>query len=212
METLKNLTVQSIGEQLTFLPVGSRVNHSLQQENERERKILDTSGRKCLESLENLENKGYQVAPYLLPACGVQAPHNRARIFIVAHINRVRCNQRQPKWNSIQRGGLVLRETNSSDTKVKSIANTHSAGLSIRFQRWQRGIQIKTESFQRREHSRGNPANTWEKFPTQSPICGGNDGVSNRVDRVKALGNSIVPQVAFEIFKAIEQTHILNHL
>lgn len=36
-------------------------------------------------------------------------------------------------------------------------------------------------------------------------LCGGNDGVSDRVDRVKALGNAIVPQVAFEIFKIIEQ-------
>jgi DNA (cytosine-5)-methyltransferase 1 len=31
-------------------------------------------------------------------------------------------------------------------------------------------------------------------------------GVSARVDRLKSLGNSIVPQIAFEIFKAIEQT------
>jgi site-specific DNA-cytosine methylase len=31
-------------------------------------------------------------------------------------------------------------------------------------------------------------------------------GVSKRVDRLKSLGNSIVPQIAFEIFKAIEQT------
>jgi DNA (cytosine-5)-methyltransferase 1 len=31
------------------------------------------------------------------------------------------------------------------------------------------------------------------------------NGVSNRVDRIKGLGNSIVPQVAFEIFKAIEK-------
>lgn len=36
-------------------------------------------------------------------------------------------------------------------------------------------------------------------------ICRRNDGVSNRVDRLRALGNSIVPQIAFEIFKAIEQ-------
>lgn len=54
----------------------------------------------------------------------------------------------------------------------------------------------------------------WEKFPTQSPICSGDDGLSGRLDgitfskwrqeSVKAYGNAIVPQVAYEIFKAIE--------
>lgn len=57
-------------------------------------------------------------------------------------------------------------------------------------------------------------ASIWEKFPTQSPICSGDDGISGRLDgitfskwrqeSVKAYGNAIVPQVAYEIFKAIE--------
>lgn len=54
----------------------------------------------------------------------------------------------------------------------------------------------------------------WENFPTQPPICSGDDGISGRLDgitfskwrqeSVKAYGNAIVPQVAYEIFKAIE--------
>lgn len=54
----------------------------------------------------------------------------------------------------------------------------------------------------------------WEKFPTQSPICSGDDGLSCRLDgitfskwrqeSVKSYGNAIVPQVSYEIFKAIE--------
>ena len=56
----------------------------------------------------------------------------------------------------------------------------------------------------------------WEKFPTQSPICGGDDGLPTQLDRItfskwrnesiKAYGNAIVPQVAYEIFKAIQRT------
>jgi DNA (cytosine-5)-methyltransferase 1 len=54
----------------------------------------------------------------------------------------------------------------------------------------------------------------WEAFPTQPPLCGGNDGVPAGLDGItfpkwrseslKAYGNAIVPQVAFEIFKSID--------
>ena len=43
----------------------------------------------------------------------------------------------------------------------------------------------------------------WDKEPEGVPRV--SSGVKNRVDRLKGLGNAIVPQVAFEVFKAIEQ-------
>lgn len=56
----------------------------------------------------------------------------------------------------------------------------------------------------------------WEKFPTQPPVCGGDDGFSTELDgitfskwrneSIKAYGNAIVPQVAIELFKAINET------
>lgn len=63
--------------------------------------------------------------------------------------------------------------------------------------------------------NRGNEFNKFQNFPTQSPICGGNDGVPDQLDGItfskwrheslKAYGNAIVPQVAFEIFKVIQK-------
>ena len=60
------------------------------------------------------------------------------------------------------------------------------------------------------------PQNWWEDFPTVSPVCRGNDGLPFDISRltipftrwrqesIKALGNSMVPQVVLELFKAIE--------
>lgn len=55
----------------------------------------------------------------------------------------------------------------------------------------------------------------WRDFPTQSPVCNGDDGLSLglagitfpkwRAEAIKALGNAWVPQVAYEIFRAIQQ-------
>jgi len=55
---------------------------------------------------------------------------------------------------------------------------------------------------------------TWDAFPTVPPVCGGDDGLPTQLDglsfskwrreSIKAYGNAIVPQVAFQIFKAIK--------
>lgn len=59
------------------------------------------------------------------------------------------------------------------------------------------------------------PQERWRDFPTVSPVCSRHDGLPFDVDRltvpypgwraqsVKAYGNSMVPQVMFEIFSAI---------
>ena len=57
--------------------------------------------------------------------------------------------------------------------------------------------------------------NFWDSFPSKSPLCGGDDGLPRELDNItfskwrqesiKAYGNAIVPQVAHQIFKTIEE-------
>lgn len=60
------------------------------------------------------------------------------------------------------------------------------------------------------------PQGWWRQFPSVSPVCRGNDGLPFdisclaisepkwRKEAIKALGNAWVPQVAYEIFRAIQ--------
>lgn len=64
------------------------------------------------------------------------------------------------------------------------------------------------------------PQDRWQDFPSQSPICNRYDGLPFDVDdltisfakwrqeSIKAYGNAWVPQVAYEIFRAIELTEL----
>jgi DNA (cytosine-5)-methyltransferase 1 len=63
-------------------------------------------------------------------------------------------------------------------------------------------------------HRGCNGIENWQNFPTQSPICGGNDGLPSQLDgitfskwrqeSIKGYGNAIVPQVAYQIFNVIQ--------
>jgi hypothetical protein len=62
---------------------------------------------------------------------------------------------------------------------------------------------------------------TKQGSPTVTPICGENDGLPRELDRitfpkwriesVKAYGNAIVPQVAHQLFKTIQEFERLNN-
>jgi DNA (cytosine-5)-methyltransferase 1 len=162
-----------------------------------------------------LESYGYQVAPVIIPACGVGAPHRRERVWFVAYSdsNARRCRPSE--------SGREERQT-SSNGKPEIYTRTHTNGKegdvtdtdSNGFQKTGESTELGRRGFSKYYAQNDQP--NWQNFPTQPPVCGGDDGLSYELDgitfskwrdeSIKAYGNAIVPQVAYEIFKAITKT------
>lgn len=153
---------------------------------------------------KDLEREGYSVQPLLIPASAVGAPHRRDRVWFVAH----RADSRTEDVRR-EREDKVLSDGIAPNTYCEFPSQRMLQGEKGRYKQ-----KIPTESL----HSRSN----WENFPTQSPVCRGNDGLPFDVDNltipftkwrqesVKGYGNAIVPQVILEIFKAIEEIEQLE--
>ena len=74
---------------------------------------------------------------------------------------------------------------------------------------------LENGELERGRFGQSHQRNAWDSFPSVSPICNGDDGISDRLDSItfpkwrnesiKAGGNAIVPQVVYQIFKAIQE-------
>jgi DNA (cytosine-5)-methyltransferase 1 len=90
--------------------------------------------------------------------------------------------------------------------KAKYVSNTESIGQEY---------ALENKELEGRRFRESNQRNFWNSFPSKSPICGGDDGLPRELDgitfskwrqeSIKAYGNAIVPQVAHQIFKTIEE-------
>ena len=123
-----------------------------------------------------LEQLGYEVRPFDIPACSIGAKHCRRRIWIVAHLNR----------DGFSNESGSIQGQNITPGNIFAFG-----GRSIEVQRLGDGFQPHPLEF------------GWK---THSGICRDFHGVSPGVDkhRIHALGNAIVPQVVVPIMEAIK--------
>jgi len=146
----------------------------------------------------DLEGEGYTLESFIIPACGIEAWHKRDRLWIIGYTSsRSHTTESGPHREKInehgrsKQGGTELQHQQKRDSGqvCEDVPNTRSRRYwtpdgeiqtgrnSIKYERW------------------------WETEPDVGRVA---DGVSNRVDRIKSLGNSIVPQIAHIIFEAIK--------
>ena len=221
----------------------------------------------------DLEAEGYEVQPYVLPACAINAPHRRDRVWFVAYNQYNRDRRREQQQESEQKESRAFKDTNqdgwgsikrkeeSCIREQRNISTGDNEQLCADFSDALQNVPITDSNGQHRINSEhevnasqggfnalndieqitlhtdstgierehigqtregqlnrsnsGDGVNYFQNFPTQSPICGGDDGLPRELDgitfskwraeSIKAYGNAIVPQVAYQIFKAINQ-------
>lgn len=79
-----------------------------------------------------------------------------------------------------------------------------------------RKYALENGELERKRFGQSYQRNAWDTFPSVSPVCGGDDGISTQLDgitfskwrneSIKGYGNAVVPQVVYRIFLAIEQS------
>jgi DNA (cytosine-5)-methyltransferase 1 len=151
----------------------------------------------------DLEAEGYEVQPCVLPAAAVNAPHRRDRVWFIAYANIERLEGR------IRKGAQGRSDGLANDGKKWTNTNANIERLQGNWK------ERKNKKWENTEGHFGQSVRAWDEWPTQSPICSGDDGLSEQLDgitfpkwrqeSIKAYGNAIVPQVALQIFRAVEE-------
>lgn len=176
--------------------------------------IVNWNGGLVFEEVQaDLESEGYEVQAFVLPAVSVNAPHRRDRVWFVAYSNGTkqanngRANnkeEREIRWN--EKSDVLGKLFGNGDASNTDCTNNKARAL--------REILGQQNREKTNGYSYVERTNKWENFPTVSPVCSGNDGISKRLDgitfskwrneSIKGYGNAVVPQVVYQIFKTIE--------
>jgi len=138
---------------------------------------------------DDLESEGFEVQSLVIPASGVGAWHQRKRVWIIG------CNVSNTQRNEHQHS--TIRQSRANEVwgfySEKEKQATHD-------------LRSKTTRCD-------GVSGTQSWWQTQSKFCRNVNGLSSKLDkdranRIKSLGNSIVPQIAREIGKAIMEAEI----
>ena len=159
-----------------------------------------------LQVIGELAEIGYDAEWRVVSASGLGAPHRRERIIIVAYPCEQQLNGRghQHSQGEIEERQALQEQTDRSSGYVANTEGSSSRGTEphhLRPRVWQ------TTELGEQNCSTRSIGDWWETEPDVGRVA---DGIPSRVDRLKGLGNAVVPQVAEYIGRLVMAAELNN--
>lgn len=144
--------------------------------------------------LAELAEAGFDAEWACIPASAVGACHRRDRWWLIAYPKDLLSNGRACQHSRQHQAKSVSK---LGDSDWADAANSYSAGPQRQAIPWVQATRLWDTPARRL-----NP--DWRGYLSEPVLCRGDDGLSGRVDRLKALGNAVVPQVAAISFARVK--------
>ena len=180
---------------------------------------------------DQLESEGFEVQCFLIPASGIGAWHQRNRVWIIGHskynglLASEKCSRNKKINGGTQEGQnqTIESKRTSGSRNDKNVSNTkcnEHKYATIRQSRIQQIWGFYSEKEKQTAHDLRGQTSRCDGIPGQktwwqieSDLWGVPNGISavmdkDRADRIKSLGNAIVPQIAREIGLALKKVLI----
>ena len=161
----------------------------------------------------DLENEGYTVQAFVIPACAVDAPHRRDRCAIISHYDQIRCNVWRPSRKGVY-GDTPCDETDpgSEDVAYSDSNRLEKPGMQGLSEK--QGVPVADSGRREAQPGLGGVATRipyrldggmsvpgyWMPEPDTPRTTSKKE---HRKDRLQCLGNAVVPQQFYPVFQAI---------
>jgi len=149
--------------------------------------------------LGELAEIGYDAEWHCIPASAVGAPHRRDRVWIVAYPN---CTQRERGGVSsgISQEYADIDSGSANGNASENVADPECQRQPRQGSSWNGFGSTPTILGEATKPLDGSFKQVWSVEPTMGRVA---HGVPNRMDRLKQLGNAVVPQIPQLIGEAI---------